>query len=216
MPGAKPSRLGLDGFAIFFILEKSLKLLMLDHRDSFTYNLVQLFRPFANVAVHQSGEIGPEEILEIRPDVLCLSPGPGCPGDYPQSKEIVRSLHRRLPILGICLGMQLLNEVFGGRTVRAPHPVHGKRDLIRHMGNGLFEGLPNPLTVARYHSLCIDEMPGCFEANAWASDGVIMAFRHRQHSLFGLQFHPESFLSEGGRILVRNFLETRKEAALGL
>lgn len=189
-------------------------LLVLDNYDSFTYNLVQMFRVHPlRVSVVRADKITVDEISRMAPDYLVISPGPKDPSSAGISVETVIRFHGRIPILGVCLGMQAINEAFGGSTVRAPVPMHGKTSEIRHRGTGLFAGLPDPLRVARYHSLCVAGVSPVLEVTAWAPDGVVMGLSHREHPLHGVQFHPESFLTEHGAALIENFLRTGPEVS---
>lgn len=187
-----------------------MRLVMIDNYDSFTYNLVQLFYEFdLEQLVFRHDKITTEEVETLAPDYICISPGPKDPAYAGISKEIVARFAGRIPILGVCLGMQVIGEVFGGTTRKAPEPVHGKRSRIEHTGAGIFEGLPSPVWVARYHSLCVEFQCEELETLAWSEDGVIMGIRHRDWPLCGVQFHPESFLTEHGLRLVANFLALR-------
>jgi len=184
-------------------------LLVLDNYDSFTFNLVQMFRKYPlDIAVYRADKITVEEVEQKRPDYILISPGPKDPAAAGISVSLIVHLHRHFPILGVCLGMQSMNEAFGGRTVRAPVPMHGKTSEVRHEQKGLFEGLPNPLKVARYHSLAVTDVNPALEVTARAADGVIMGLSHREAPLHGVQFHPESFLTEHGFPLIENFLKT--------
>jgi anthranilate synthase component 2 len=185
-----------------------MRLVMIDNYDSFTYNLVQLFYEFdIDVDVFRHDAISVDGVRSLSPDWICISPGPKDPAHSGVSRQIVERLGPSIPILGVCLGMQVINEVFGGRTVRAPVPVHGKRSRVIHGGEGLFRNLPSPFWAARYHSLCI--VPGSDEIvpMAHAEDRVIMGLRHRSWPIHGVQFHPESFLTEYGLEIVSRFLE---------
>jgi len=185
-----------------------MRLVMIDNYDSFTYNLVQLFYEFdIEVDVFRHDAISVDEIRSLSPDWICISPGPKDPAHSGVSRQVVERLGPSIPILGVCLGMQVINEVFGGRTARAPVPVHGKRSRVIHGGEGLFRNLPSPFWAARYHSLCI--VPGSDEIvpMAHAEDQVIMGIRHRSWPIHGVQFHPESFLTEYGLEIVSRFLE---------
>jgi anthranilate synthase component 2 len=185
------------------------KLLMIDNYDSFTYNLVQLFLGFdLDIKVRRNDRVTIEEIERIRPDYLVISPGPRTPAQAGQSVDIIRAFCGRVPILGVCLGMQCINEAFGGRTVRAPLPVHGKTDAVFHDGGRIFAGIPSPFTAARYHSLAVEPEGGRLAVSAKTADNVAMALCHPDHPLFGVQFHPESFLTEHGKRLAENFLAT--------
>ncbi|HEY9074446.1 MAG TPA: aminodeoxychorismate/anthranilate synthase component II [Desulfobaccales bacterium] len=184
-----------------------MRLLMIDNYDSFTYNLVQLFYEFdLEVLVFRHDAITLDEIEALSPRWLCISPGPKAPAQAGISKAVISHFYQRIPILGVCLGHQALNEVFGGATVKAPVPVHGKRSQVFHHGCGLFAGLPSPFPAARYHSLMAAPSSPELEVTAWTGDGVIMGLSHRQYPLHGVQFHPESFLTQYGRELAANFL----------
>ncbi|OPX21184.1 MAG: anthranilate/aminodeoxychorismate synthase component II [Desulfobacca sp. 4484_104] len=184
-----------------------MRLVMIDNYDSFTYNLVQLFYEFdLEVLVFRHDQITLPEIEELSPDWLCISPGPKAPQDAGISKAVIAHFAPRLPILGVCLGMQAMNEVFGGQTVLAPVPVHGKRYQVFHQGQGLFRDLPSPFWAARYHSLAVQTRSADLEVTARAEDGVVMGLSHRHYPLHGVQFHPESFLTEYGKELTANFL----------
>ncbi|MFP3868808.1 MAG: anthranilate synthase component II [Desulfobacteraceae bacterium] len=184
-----------------------MRLLIIDNYDSFTYNLVQLFYEFdLEVLVFRHDQITLGAIESLDPDWLCISPGPKAPKDAGISKAVIAHFAPRLPILGVCLGMQALNEVFGGRTLLAPVPVHGKRYQVFHQGRGLFDGLPSPFWAARYHSLAAQPQSNDLEVTARSQDGVVMGLAHRRHPLHGVQFHPESFLTEYGKELTVNFL----------
>jgi anthranilate synthase component 2 len=187
-----------------------LRLLMIDNHDSFTYNLVQMVRlhPVA-VVVHRSDAITVARARDLRPDGLVIGPGPRDPAHAGVSKDLIATLGAEIPTLGVCLGLQCLNEVHGGRTVRTA-PVHGKVSEIVHGGRGLFAGLPSPLRVARYHSLAAEPAPAALredlEITARTNDGVIMGLSHRRLPLHGVQFHPESFLTDHGAAMIANFL----------
>ena len=185
-----------------------MRLVMIDNYDSFTYNLVQLFYKFdLEVLVFRHDEVGLREIEALRPDWLCISPGPKTPAQAGISKEVIAHFHRHIPILGVCLGHQALNEVWGGVTTRAPLPMHGKCSQVHHRGKGLFSGLPSPFKAARYHSLIAVPASEDLEVTAWTTDGVVMGLSHRQYPLHGVQFHPESFLTSYGYNLAANFLK---------
>jgi anthranilate synthase component 2 len=184
------------------------KLLVLDNYDSFTYNLVQMFRNYAlEIDVVRSDRIELDGIESRKPNYILISPGPRDPAHAGISIPLIRRWHRNVPILGVCLGMQCMNEAFGGKTVRAPVPVHGKISSIEHTGTGIFKNVPSPFAAARYHSLMTtpaDESP--LVITAQSADGVIMGLSHPEYPLHGVQFHPESFLTEYGFLLVENFL----------
>lgn len=182
-------------------------LLVLDNYDSFTFNLVQMFRAFPlSITVVRSDKVTVEQVAMRPPDYIVIGPGPKDPSAAGISVALIGALHRQVPTLGVCLGMQCLNEAFGGVTVRAPVPMHGKTSDVRHEGRGLFAGLPSPFKAARYHSLAVADVSPQLEITARTSDGVIMGLAHREHPLHGVQFHPESFLTEHGFSLIENFL----------
>ncbi len=184
-------------------------ILLIDNYDSFVYNLARYFarlghetRVVRNTAIDAAG------VRNLRPAAVVLSPGPCAPEHAGCSLEVVRQLHAEIPMLGICLGHQTIAQAFGGRIVRAREPVHGRTSPIHHNGRGVFAGLPSPLSGSRYHSLVAEEasLPGCLEATARADDGTLMAIQHRRLPLLGLQFHPESILTEHGYALLAAFL----------
>ena len=184
-------------------------LLVVDNYDSFTYNLVQYLGELgAALAVRRNDEVGVEEVERLQPDAIVVSPGPGAPGQAGISSEVIRRFTGRRPILGVCLGHQVIGEVFGGRVGRAPTPIHGKTSWIHHDGRGVFAGLPNPFEATRYHSLVVhrDGLPDCLEVSAWTADGLVMGLRHRAAPVEGVQFHPESILTTVGKGLLANFL----------
>lgn len=187
-------------------------LLVLDNYDSFTFNLVQFLGELGtDPTVVRNDEYTVEEIRSMAPDRIVVSPGPCTPAEAGVSVELIRTLGPTTPILGVCLGHQAIGEAFGGVTIRARRVMHGKTDLVEHDGSGLFEGLPSPLTVTRYHSLVTDpaRLPETLVPIAWsAADGEreIQAVRHREHPVWGVQFHPESLFSQDGRGLLANFL----------
>ncbi|WP_338869053.1 aminodeoxychorismate/anthranilate synthase component II [Myxococcus stipitatus] len=184
-------------------------ILLIDNFDSFTFNLVQaLGTQGARLKVVRNDAITVADIEALKPDRIVISPGPGTPDDAGVSLEVIRAFGGRVPLLGVCLGHQCLGQVFGAKVVRAPVPVHGKTAEVRHEGHGVFRGLPDPFTAARYHSLVVDResLPGCLEVTAW-HEGLIMGMRHRElPALEGVQFHPESFLTTHGPRLLANFL----------
>lgn len=183
------------------------RLLVLDNYDSFTFNLVQMFRHYdLEIGVVRSDKIGVDEVRRRDPDYIVVSPGPKAPASAGISVELIRALHGVVPILGVCLGMQCINEAFGGVTVRAPLPVHGKTSRVTHTGTGLFTRVPSPFQVARYHSLAVSRLSPELEVSATSNDGVVMAIQHKSTRLSGVQFHPESFLTEHGFKLIENFL----------
>jgi anthranilate synthase/aminodeoxychorismate synthase-like glutamine amidotransferase len=187
-------------------------LLVIDNYDSFTYNLVQMFRRYPlEVRVHRSDKIDLEAVAVLAPDYIVISPGPKDPAHAGISLPLIAAWHDRVPILGVCLGMQCINEAFGGRTVRSPRPLHGKTSAIHHTGRGLFTGLPSPFRAARYHSLAVEPAAAALQGEliitAHTRDGIVMGLSHRHHPLHGVQFHPESFLTDHGFGLVENFLD---------
>ncbi|PVX34366.1 aminodeoxychorismate/anthranilate synthase component II [Janthinobacterium sp. 78] len=185
-------------------------LLMIDNYDSFTYNIVQYFGELGeDVRVYRNDEITLEQIEALNPDRICISPGPKAPAQAGISVEVLKHFAGKKPILGVCLGHQAIGEAFGGKVIRAKQVMHGKTSLIAHTGVGVFKGLPSPFTVIRYHSLAIERasLPSCLEVTAWTDDGEIMGVRHREYDIEGVQFHPESILSEHGHALLKNFLE---------
>lgn len=186
-----------------------LRIFVVDNYDSFTYNLVQLFKMSGSVetVVKRNDRFELSAIHRWAPDGIIISPGPKGPAGAGLSAEVIEAFRGQVPILGVCLGMQCINEAFGGETREAEHPVHGKTSMVVHRGHNLFLHLPNPLRVARYHSLVIDRIPPCLEVDAYeAHDNIPMAIRHAVYPVFGLQFHPESFLTEQGESIARNFL----------
>ena len=186
-------------------------LLIIDNYDSFTYNLVQYLGELgARMHVARNDEISLEEIVaEIKPERILISPGPGTPDDAGISLKVLESFAGQIPILGVCLGHQAIGQLFGGRVVRAPAPVHGKPVEIIHDGRTIFEGLNNNFRAGRYHSLIVERetLPETLEISAASPDGLIMALRHKQHKIEGVQFHPESILTEEGKKLLQNFLK---------
>jgi anthranilate synthase component II len=184
-----------------------MRLIMIDNYDSFTYNLAQLFYEFdLDVEVYRHDRISIEDIEARRPDWICISPGPRDPAHAGISKAVIAHFGPTVPILGVCLGMQAINEVYGGITDLAPEPRHGKRSQVFHQGQGLFAGIPSPFTVARYHSLQVIRRSKDLVPLSHAEDGVVMGLQHRCWPLCGVQFHPESFMTEYGWELVANFL----------
>nr|WP_314625812.1 aminodeoxychorismate/anthranilate synthase component II [uncultured Noviherbaspirillum sp.] len=185
-------------------------LLMIDNYDSFTYNLVQYFGELGEeVRTVRNDEITLEEIVAMKPDRICISPGPCTPHEAGVSIPVLQQLGGTLPILGVCLGHQAIGAAFGGKVIRAREVKHGKTDLLHHTGVGVFRDLPDPYTVTRYHSLAIEResLPDCLEVTAWTDDGEIMGVRHKTLAIEGVQFHPESILTEHGHQLLQNFLK---------
>jgi len=184
-------------------------LLLIDNYDSFTWNLFQYFSELgAEVVVRRNDELTPDDIDALAPAHIVISPGPCTPNEAGISLEVIRRYAGRLPLLGVCLGHQAIGQAFGAAVVRAQNVMHGKTSAIRHNNTGVFAGLNNPLPVTRYHSLIIDRatLPAEFEITAWTDEGEIMGIRHRHLALEGVQFHPESILSEQGHQLLANFL----------
>jgi anthranilate synthase component 2 len=188
-------------------------MLVLDNYDSFTYNLVQMFRQYPlQIEVVRSDQIGLEQIELVAPDYIVISPGPKAPAQAGLSLAVIGEWYTRVPILGVCLGMQCINEAFNGSTVRSPQPFHGRTSTVYHDGRGVFTGLPTPLRAARYHSLAVEPHPealrGELMVTARTKNNIIMGLSHRRYPLHGVQFHPESFLTDHGFALIENFLET--------
>ena len=191
-------------------------LLVLDNYDSFTFNLVQYLGELAaehpitaDLRVERNDALTLEQIRALAPDAILISPGPGDPDQSGVCLEVLRELSPTVPTLGVCLGHQSIAQVYGGRVVRAKELMHGKTSPVLHAGQGVFAGLPNPLTATRYHSLIAEResLPECLEVTAWLEDGTVMGLRHRDHPhLQGVQFHPESVLTQGGHQLLSNFL----------
>jgi anthranilate synthase component 2 len=189
-------------------------ILMIDNYDSFTWNLVQFLQELgAEVKVARNDGIGVADIAAMRPGGIVISPGPCTPNEAGVSVAAIREFSGRIPILGVCLGHQAIGQAFGGDVVHAGRVVHGKTSTISHSGSGVFRGLPSPFIATRYHSLAISRasLPACLEVTAQSEDGEIMGVRHRELAVEGVQFHPESFLSEHGHALLKNFLQ--QEAA---
>jgi para-aminobenzoate synthetase component 2 len=190
--------------------------LVLDNYDSFTFNLVQYLGELAtdcplaaDLRVERNDALSLEQIRDLQPAAILISPGPGDPDQSGVCLEVLRELGPTVPILGVCLGHQCLAQVYGGKVVRAAELMHGKTSPVRHGGQGVFAGLPDPLTATRYHSLIADRasLPACLEVTAWLEDGTIMGLRHRDYGhLQGVQFHPESVLTQSGHQLLANFL----------
>jgi len=201
-------------------------LLVLDNYDSFTFNLVQYLGELApdhplaaDLRVERNDALSLEQIRALNPAAIVISPGPGDPDQTGVCLEVLKELGPSVPILGVCLGHQCLAQVFGGKVVRAKELMHGKTSPVHHGGEGVFAGLPDPLTATRYHSLIAerDSLPDCLEITAWLEDGTIMGLRHRDYPhLQGVQFHPESVLTESGHALLANFLRGAIAARSGL
>jgi anthranilate synthase component 2 len=188
-------------------------LLVLDNYDSFTFNLVQMFRHYdLQIHVKRSDRLTLKDVYALSPDYILISPGPKDPQQAGLSIDVIKAVGLDIPTLGVCLGMQCLNEAFGGQTIKAPLPLHGKVSRITHQQTGIFQGLPSPLIAARYHSLMCHINGTPLMVSAYSEDGVIMGLHHPHRPLHGVQFHPESFLTEFGFRMVENFL---KLGALG-
>lgn len=193
-------------------------ILVIDNYDSFTYNLVQYLGELgaelpvaSDIQVYRNDRIDLETIRKLQPDGIVISPGPGYPKDAGISLEIIEKLGSSMPILGVCLGHQSIGQVFGGKIVPAPVLMHGKTSEIQHENIGVFQGLKNPFSATRYHSLVVDRetIPDILEITAWVDDGTIMGLRHRDYPhIQGVQFHPESILTESGKQLLKNFLKS--------
>ena len=187
-------------------------LLMIDNYDSFTYNLVQYFGELGEeVAVYRNDEITLDAVARLKPARIVVSPGPCTPNEAGVSVPLIKRFAGEIPILGVCLGHQSIGQAFGGRIVHAKQLMHGKTSAIRHNDAGVFKGLPDPFQATRYHSLVIEResLPDCLEITAWTDDGEIMGVRHKTLAVEGVQFHPESILTEHGHKLLQNFLEEK-------
>jgi len=184
-------------------------IVVIDNYDSFTYNLVQYFGELgANPRVFRNDAVTVAEINDLAPDAIVLSPGPGRPEGSGVCLQVVREFYERLPILGVCLGHQTIAHVFGGTIAQAPRLMHGKTSTIHHTGQGIFANFPSPFTATRYHSLIVKEpVPNVFDVTAFTAEGEIMAIQHREHPLYGVQFHPESILTPHGKRLLESFLQ---------
>ena len=182
--------------------------LVIDNYDSFTYNLVQYLGELGeDVRVYRNDQITLEEIAALKPDHIVISPGSGTPDDGGISNEVIRAFGPTTPVLGVCLGHQCIGHVFGGVVSRAPRLMHGKTSSVYHNGHGLFNGVPSPFTATRYHSLIVEEaMPESLAVTAFTRDGEVMALQHKEYPVVGVQFHPESILTEHGKRILQNFL----------
>ncbi|PCF94244.1 anthranilate synthase component II [Vreelandella nigrificans] len=191
------------------------KVMMIDNYDSFTFNIVQYLSELgAEVMTYRNDELTLEQIDALAPTHLVISPGPCTPNEAGVSLAVIAHFAGKLPILGVCLGHQAIGQVYGGNVVRAPQVMHGKTSAVKHLGQGVFKGLENPLEVTRYHSLVVEKssLPDCLEVTAWTAEddvtpGLIMGFRHRYMDIEGVQFHPESILTRQGHALLANFLQ---------
>ncbi len=189
--------------------------LVIDNYDSFTYNLVQYLGEMnVDMKIFRNDQISLDQIRELNPDRILISPGPCSPKESGLSNDIIRQFSSRLPTLGVCLGHQCIGHTFGGNVIVNYRMMHGKTSLIKHNGKDLFEGMPNPFAATRYHSLVIERssLPDCLEITAETEEGEIMGVKHRQFPIWGVQFHPESILSENGRQILANFLRLRAPA----
>ena len=182
-------------------------LLLIDNYDSFTYNLFQYFAELGQqVLVRRNDKTTLDEIEALGPERIVISPGPSTPLQAGISNDVILNFGPKLPILGVCLGHQCIGYSYGAEIVKARKIMHGKTSLIRHTNQGVFAGLPNPFPAIRYHSLAVEALPECLEATAWTDDGTIMGLRHKHYAVEGIQFHPESFMTQGGKEILRNFL----------
>ena len=192
-------------------------ILMVDNYDSFTYNLVQYFGEFGEeLVVKRNNEVTLEQIAELEPSVIVISPGPCSPNEAGESLAIIEYFAGKIPILGVCLGHQAIAQVFGGKVIRAERLMHGKTSPVKHVEVGLHAGMPNPFAATRYHSLIVEResLPDCLEVTAWTDEGEIMGIRHKDFAIEGVQYHPESIMTEGGKQLLRQFMTlycTQKE-----
>lgn len=193
-----------------------LRVLVIDNYDSFTYNLVQYVAELgADVTIWRNDAFGLDEVAAFDPDAIIISPGPCTPAEAGASVDVVRRFGPSIPILGVCLGHQAIGVAYGARVVRARHLMHGKVSAVRHDGSGPFAGLPNALTATRYHSLVVEDLPDDLVATAWTDEeggSVLMAMRHRSHPVWGVQFHPESILTEHGHDMLLAFLRLARDA----
>jgi len=189
-------------------------IVVIDNYDSFTYNLVQLFGELgAEICVFRNDMVSVQQIADLSPGQIVISPGPGTPDDTGVSLDVLRDLSPTIPTLGVCLGHQSIGQVFGGVVKRAPQLMHGKTSLIYHQGEGILAGMARPFEATRYHSLIVEEntLPDCLHITARTIDGEIMGLQHKELPIYGVQFHPESILTADGRRLLRNFVELREQ-----
>lgn len=191
-------------------------ILVIDNYDSFTYNLVQYLGELGaagetgdGLMVVRNDKITIDGIAAAAPDAIVVSPGPCTPNEAGVSLDVIREFGPTIPLLGVCLGHQSIGQAYGGTVIRAPQVMHGKTSPIHHDGDPLFEGLPDPFLATRYHSLLVrrDDMPECLKVTAWTEDGLVMGLRHCEHPVWGVQFHPESILTDGGKVILSNFLK---------
>jgi anthranilate synthase component 2 len=191
-----------------------IRILIIDNFDSFTFNLVQqiviilkkIYKNSFEIIVKRNNEIKATDVKKLKPDYIIISPGPKTPKNAGISKSLIKKHYKDFPILGVCLGMQCINEVFGGKTIHSPLPVHGKTSPLEHTGKNLFKGVPQHIDIARYHSLIIGDIPADLEVTAWSKDKIPMAIKHKKYPIYGVQFHPESFMTKYGDKIMRNFL----------
>ncbi len=191
-------------------------ILMIDNYDSFTYNLVQYFGEFGHeLIVKRNDSLTVDDIEKLAPDMIVISPGPCSPNEAGESLNIIRYFAGNIPILGVCLGHQAIAQVFGGHVIRAERLMHGKTSPVLHTEIGLHAGMPNPFKATRYHSLIVEKesLPECFDVTAWTEEGEIMGIRHRDYPIEGVQYHPESIMTEQGKKLLRHFIELYVQGA---
>ena len=186
---------------------------VIDNYDSFTYNLVQYLGELgAELCVFRNDQVALKDLTRVAPTHIVISPGPGTPRDGGVSNAVIREFHRKVPILGVCLGHQCIGDVFGGVVARAPRLMHGKTSAIYHDGQGIYNGVPSPFEAGRYHSLIVQEpLPDELQVTAFTREGEVMGIRHKQYPLEGVQFHPESVLTQCGKQILKNFLESGGE-----
>ena len=188
-------------------------ILLIDNYDSFVYNLAQFLGELgAVIQVKRNDKISIEEIERLKPTSIIISPGPGTPKDSGISPEVIMHFKEKIPIMGVCLGHQTIGEVFGGKVIRAKKILHGKTSKIHHDGKTIFENIENPFTATRYHSLIVEResLPDCFTLSAWTEDNTVMGIRHKKYKIEGVQFHPESVLTEAGMEILKNFIKGRE------
>lgn len=186
-------------------------ILMIDNYDSFTYNLVQYFGELGEqLLVKRNDAITIEEIEKLKPEIIVVSPGPCSPNEAGISLEVIEYFAGKTPILGVCLGHQSIAQMFGGKVIRAKRLMHGKTSLIHHDNKGVNKGLSNPYVATRYHSLIVEKhtLPNCLEITSWTEEGEIMGIRHKEYAVEGVQFHPESIMTQDGKSLLKNFIDT--------
>ena len=191
-------------------------ILMIDNYDSFTYNLVQYFGEFGHeLIVKRNDELTVKDIEQLAPDMIVISPGPCSPNEAGESLHIIEYFAGNIPILGVCLGHQAIAQVFGGNVIRAERLMHGKTSPVIHAEIGLHAEMPNPFQATRYHSLIVEKetLPECFDVTAWTAEGEIMGIRHKDYAIEGVQYHPESIMTEEGKKLLRHFIELYVEGA---